>query len=337
MSLEDAWALKQADAGECGVTAEAVEPQHERGRVVWVFAAGFFFAAAVAQTATLFVRTLVGSSSQMLYDSLGLDIAQFVRAALSLACGVLLINRRTRDAACGLALSLTLIDDSRYFWKLRPSTLTTEYDALGIWLSWGVFALQSLGAVAVVVLLVRRQARRGARQRRADRIVAVLLGFSGAVLWAISNPLASNRVTVGSVSGGSGRPRQCCSWTQVDSWNHVAIVLSAVTMIALALVAATVRAKARAAGFLFGLALAPLGDVAWSITSSIAPMPSLYGFHYRQYISASVTVADTPAAGFWIGLAGIVLIAAAGAFRLLLGPREDRYLVPELTGTPPIG
>ena len=107
-------------------------------------------------------------------------------------------------------------------------------------------------------------------------------------------------------------------------------------MIALALVAATVRAKARAAGFLFGMALASLGDVVWSITSSIAPMPSLYGFHYHQYISPFLTVTDTPAAGFWIGSLGIVLIAAAGASRLLLGPREDRYLVPELTGTAPI-
>ncbi|HEU5425571.1 MAG TPA: hypothetical protein VFU74_01795 [Actinocrinis sp.] len=335
MSTDDAWAVReQSQPGrtEDGVAAEAIGKQREPDHLAWLIAGALFLCVGAAQLAMLFVRTSIGSTSQMLYDSLAFDVVQGLRSALFLGCGMLLINRRTREAACGIALSAALIADIRYFWKLRPSTVTREYGAIGAWLSGAVFVLQSAGAVAVLVLLIRRRTARGARQRRTDRIVALLLGFTGAVLWATSNPLAWYRIRFGSASGYAGRTDACCSWTQVDSWDRVAIVLGGLSMIVLAFVAATVRAKARAAGLLFGMALVPLGDVAWSITSSIAPMPSFYGFHYRQYLSPSVTVTDTPMPGFWIALIGVVLIAAAGACRLLLGSREERYLVPELTG-----
>ncbi|HEU5353091.1 MAG TPA: hypothetical protein VFU65_01440 [Actinocrinis sp.] len=309
--------------------------------MAWLVAGVLFLLGGLAEAAALFARTLGGSTNQHVYESLGLLVGQCVKAVILLACGVLIMNRRTRDTACGLALGVVLIVDTNSFWRLRPSRLSSEYDALGISVSLANFALQAAGAIVVLVLVIRqrtrrtghtRRTRRGAPQRRADRVAAVLLGFGGAVLLTISNLLTSYRLTLGTIFGGPQRSQECCSWAQNDGWNHVAVVLGGTAMIALALLAATVRAKARAAGLLFGMALVSIPDVALTFASSVAPKQTFLGFHYRQFVGSDITLSFTPTAGFWIELVGMLLIAGAGICRLLLGPREDRYLVPELTG-----
>jgi len=335
MSTDDAWAIRQPVAGEY-ITTGAPRGQRENNRVAWLTAAVLFIAAGLAELAALLARTQLGPTTQPLYESAGTIVGQGIKAAVLVGCGALLRNRKTRDAACGLALGLVLIVDTNYFWKLRPSRLSREYDALGIWLSLAVLVLQTAGALVVLVLVVRQRAHRRGRQRRVDRVVAVLLGFIGAVLWVASNVLASYRLGVGTIFGGVQHSETCCSWAQNDGWNHLAVVLGGIAMIALALVAATVRAKARAAGFLFGMALVAFADVAVSVVSSLAPEPTFLGFHHRQLVGPSVIVTFTPTAGFWVELFAMLLLGAAGAFRLLLGPRMDRYRVSELTGSAPL-
>lgn len=336
MSTDDAWAIRQPDAGEY-ITTDAIRGRRESNQAAWLVAAALFIAAGLAEIATLFAHTQLGPRTQPLYESIGPIVGQGIKAAVLVGCGALLRNRKTRDAACGLALSIVLIVDTNFFWKLRPSRLSREYDALGIWLSLAVFVLQTTGALVVLILVIRQQAHRRGRQRRADRVAAVLLGFTGAVLWVASNALTSYRLGVGTVFNGVQHSETCCSWAQNDGWNHVAVILGGIAMIALALVAATVRAKTRAAGFLFGMALVPFGDVVVSVVSSLAPEPTFLGFHYRQLVGPSVIVTFTPTAGFWVELLAMLLLGAAGAFRLLLGPRTDRYRVSELTGSAPLG
>jgi hypothetical protein len=208
MSTDDVWAVKQASAGPGNRRQEALPdaaaPRPDSpNRAAWRVAAGLFILASAALAAVQFTQvTGFGPRREPYYDYLGRDAYEAVRGLALLVCGALLMVRRTRVPACGLALGITGVWLARYFFVLRPSSLKA-FDGLGATLTVGAFAGAVAGALVVLVLLVRTE-RPGTGPRRAGtgRIVAAAAGLSGAVLLPISYLLPWERFEAGTVSGG---------------------------------------------------------------------------------------------------------------------------------------
>lgn len=370
---EDAWAVPEPDAGQrvaaaasagagagadTDPLADAVpqatlfggDPQfpitaprvREPDRIAWLVAALLVLAAGIVEAAFLFAHTSGTEVRLPLNDSIDLDIDEGSRALMLITIGVLLLLRRTREAASGLALGLAAIWVARYFYMLRPSTLSQGIDTLGVGLFIAAFVLMAAGAVSVLTLTFVRRARATdrqrsrRRQRRPDRIAAVLLGFGGAFLCAIGALLAWVKASIGTTATGVTRTVSCCSWSEDDTWIKTAVVIGGVVIVVLAVFAATIRSKAFAAGVLFGVALLPIVEVLRVIVYGIFPAQSFYGIYASRAIMDITHVSISGDAGFWVGLTGVVLIAAAAVCRLVLGQREDRFQVPELTGAAPI-
>ena len=90
------------------------------------------------------------------------------------------------------------------------------------------------------------------------------------------------------------------------------------------------RSKIRAAGVLLGLVAAGTPAVLTSVVNFIAPMPTLYGIHYRRLIGPEIKVVASPVGGFWLGIAALLMLCLAAISRLTLGPRKAAYPQNEL-------
>ena len=310
----------------------------EPDRIAWLVAAGLCLVAGVVEAAFLFAHT-VGPLRLPLNNSVGIGVDEGSRVLALIICGVLLFFRRTREVASGLVLGIAAIWAARYFYTLRPARLSRGIDALGVSLFLAAFGLMVAGAIMVLTLVIRQRSRvtgSTRRQGRPDRVAAVVLGELGAMFWITGTLLTWEKIGVGTVSQGIERTESCCRWSQVDGWNQSSIVIGGVVFLILAVFAATIRAKALAAGLLFGIVVLPLADVLRVVITTVAPMPSFYGIRYSPEIMSFAKVTVSADVGLRIGLVGIALIAAAAVSRLLLGQRKDRYQVPELTGSAPI-
>lgn len=330
-------AAPQAAAFSGGAHFPAAFPRvREPDRTGWLVAALLLLVAGVVEAAILFAHTKGAEIRVPLNDSPAVDVDEGSRALVLITCGVLLLLRRTREVASGLVLGVAAIWVARYFYTLRPSYLTRGVDTLGAVLLVAAFVLLVAGAISVLTLTFVRRARAGARersqssprrQRRPDRIAAVLLGFGGAALCAVSGPLAWEKFSIELTDMAITRTESCCSWSQVDGWNKTAVVTGGVMVIVLAMFAATIRAKMFAAGMLLGAALLPAIDVLRLVVIGLTPVQSFYGIRGSQHLAAMNRLAVSGDVGFWVGVAGVVLIAAAAVCRLLLGWRQDRFSI----------
>jgi hypothetical protein len=78
---------------------------------------------------------------------------------------------------------------------------------------------------------------------------------------------------------------------------------------------------------LLGAALLPAIDVLRLVVIGLTPVQSFYGIRGSQHLAAMNRLAVSGDVGFWVGVAGVVLIAAAAVCRLLLGWRQDRFSI----------
>lgn len=301
----------------------------------WLTAGILLLIAGVLQAAVLLANSNNGVFVESGYYSLGLDVIYGVRAATMVACGALIFVRRTREFGGGLTVGFALVFVTNHMWQLDPTWLKFEANRFGTWLAYGVFALVFASAVIVlIVLLPRRRDRVGERrtraERRLDRIVAVALGFTGALLWTIATLLGWLRLGEGTPTGGVDQVSECCSWAQDNGLKQVGILVGGAMAIVLALFAATLRSKIRAVGLLLGVVAAGLSDVLSQVASQIAPMQTVYGFHYRQIVPAGLRIVVTGAGGFWLALAAMLILCGAAVSRLMLGPRKAAYPQNEL-------
>ena len=332
MSEGDVWSIREPSAAGYprSVGVRPVLPP-DPDYLAWLTVGVFFLIAGVLHAAVLFTRAhMVAGSVGPAYETIAIDAVFGARIVVMLGCGALLLVPRARALAGGLAVGFGLTLLSGYFWQLRPSNLRSQLYGLGSWLLVGAFALVTAATIIVLVVLLRRRERvsdaRTAAERRADRVAAVALGFAGAALWWIATTLTWYRIGL-SGSGGSGilTTDECCSWSQDDGWKQVGILVGGATILVLALFAATVNSKLRAAGLLLGVVAASLQDVVLSAITQIAPMPTLYGIHYRQLIPGDINIVSTATAGFWLSLVAVLLLSVAAVSRLALGPRKAAY------------
>ena len=322
--------------GSLGYPAFPVMPNRPRdpADLAWLTAGVLFILAAVLQAAMLFSSTHKPSGDEPLYDTVGFDVDFGVGVILMLACGALLLQRSAREPVGGFAVGFGLFTSVGGFSQLRPSRARADFGGLGAWLLDGVFTLIVAATVIVVIVLLRRRERvsdgRTWGERRVDRVIVVLLGLTGAVLWSISFLLTSRRIVVGSISSHVDRTYECCTWSQNDGWKQVAIPAASVTIVVLALIAATLRSKLRAAGMLAGVVACGLSTVASALVNRIAPLPALYGVHYRQQLPLDITIGYSVLTGFWVAVVGMLLLSAAAIARLALGARKAAYPPNEL-------
>jgi hypothetical protein len=341
MSEGDVWEVQEPRAagdiaGPPPAPSIVLERPRDTGFLAWVIAGILFLAAGVLQAATLFtdsrqVTGVVGPG----YETVAFDVVFGIRTVVMLACGVLLLVSRVREFAGGLAVGFGLELLAGYFWQLRPSTVTSLFVGHGWWLLVGAYSALAMGTVIALVVLLRRRERvreqRTGAERRVDRVAAVSLGFAGAVFWWIAAALTWYRLSVTLSSGGSPLSRECCSWSDDDGWKQVGILAGGATIVVLALFAATARSKLRAVGLLLGAVAAGLQDLAVVIAIQVAPMPTMYGIHYRRVLPAdSGSIAGTGTPGFWLALIGLLLLSGAAVTRLALGSRKAAYPQNEL-------
>ncbi len=341
MSEGDVWSVHEPQtAADAEGVGSGAAPQVSLGRpqdpdyAAWLIAGVLFLLAGVLQAAVLFVDTRSLSGSEPVYDSIAFDLEFGMGAAALLACGTLLLVRRARELAGALATGLGLAVLTGYFWQLRPSKLKSLLGGHGSWLLVGTYTMLALGTVTVLTVVLRRRERvvesRTKAERRADRVVAVVLGFGGAVFGCIAGALAWYRFGVGPASGGGIQSTfECCSWSQADGWMQSAVLANGATIVVLALFAATARSRFRAAGLLLGVVMAGLPDFAIAVAVQVAPLPTFYGIHFRQQFPDTIAV-GTATPGFWLGLIGLLLLSAAAVTRLALGSRTAAYPQNEL-------
>lgn len=339
MSEGDAWSAPDSGGapGSAAYAAYPAMPKQPRDPdyVIWLSASVLFLVAGLLQAIMLLVHGhQITGTLEPLYDSVGFDVDFGVKALFMIACGVLLLNRRTREWAGGFAVGFGLFTLADYFWRLRPAELKSDFVTLGSWLYVAVYALGAAASVVALVALLRRRRTvgdaRSRAERRVDRLVVVVLVFVAAVLWMVGTSLAWNRIGVGTGSGGIQHTEECCSWSQDNGWKQTAIVVGAITALALALFAATLNSKLRSTGVLFGIVAAGLPSVVSSVLTAIAPLPTAYGVHYRDFIPADTRIVVTVTTGFWTGVAALLLLCAAAVSRLALGARKAAYPQNEL-------
>jgi hypothetical protein len=319
---------------------------------LWLSVAVLEAAAAVTQVVFLFAHSEGVTRLQSNYEFGAVDAYYGIRALLFFGCAALLLARRSRRLAAGIALSLGAGSLAFYFGTLRPSVFDGRADRLALWMGAGALVFTVLAGLLTLLALVReaRPARRAAavpqvgpfayapppaavrrQQARSERVTAVVAGFAGAVLLALGRFTDTFQVTISSGGSIGDHTVRCCGWSQVGGWEQAQLAVGSAATLLLAVLAATLGARTVAAGMLAGLVLLPLSDVAQTVAVAVAPAQSIYGFDAlssNPFLRSGV--AASPAAGFWLLLIGIGALAGAALARLLMGPRENPY--PELAG-----
>jgi hypothetical protein len=317
----------------------------EADRVLWLVTAGLLLIAGVVQLAFLVTRSVALAPNLPNYDFLALDAFYGLRALVLLGCGVLLLGRRSRELAAGMALGIAGISLARYFVTVvHPSDMTRRNFVGGYWIGVASYVLSLLAGLVTLIAVLRRPApaapaapalRTTRRQSRSDRLVAVTAGFAGAVLWFIGECLDAYEVDVRSVSTGVGQAQRCCALSgRLTTWERGELVASGIALVALAVFAATLRSKSLGAGVVIGAVLIPLSDVVQALVIAAAPLPAVYSVHYQRFIGTLLTVDAKVVEGFWLTLVGLLVLTGAAAFRLR-GARDNPY--PELGAGPPVG
>src|SRR5258708_3701522 len=347
MSTDDAWALPETSAAGYGAPVAYIQTgkAQDAQRTLWLIVAGLFLVAGAAEFALLFVRSSNTLAGGLGYEYLAVDAYYGLRAVVLLACGTLLLVRRTRELASAMAVGIALIWLTQYFYALRPATIARASHFADEWFYLASFALAVIGGVLALAAVSRRGARTaadadpggdpgtvtrtgthtGPGQSMADRSVAVLVALAGAGLWILAQALAWQQFVLHTAQAGTINGARCCTWSQLGGWEHGSIIAGGLTALVLAAFGAMLRSKTRAAGLLLGLLLIPLSEVAENVVCVIAPMPALYSVNYRRLVGDSISLDYHVLAGFWLGTAGLVLFAVAALLRILLARRGDPY------------
>jgi hypothetical protein len=297
----------------------------EPNRALWLIVAALFLVAGLTQIVYLLAHSETFLPGQPNYELLAIDAYYGLRAVLMFACGALLLNRRTRELAAGLALSVSALSLAFYFGTLRPSVITGTGDRLAIYMGVGATVIITVAGIVAFVAVVRerREGRVYGRQSRVDRVVAVAAAFFGAMILFAGECTDTYRVALQTTLGDESV--QCCGWSKMSSWRAAELLVGAAVTLVLAVFAATLRSKKFAAGLLFGTTVLPLSPVAQVVALSAAPLQSLYGFHYTSSPLIPKWVTGSPVAGFWLQLFGVLLLVSAAVARLLLGRRRNPY------------
>lgn len=298
----------------------SAEPSVEPGDIadpaaesLWarLFAGWFLLAGGLSGLAAPFAV----SGGSWAYRSVVLDL-DFAAADGSLVViGVLLLMNRARSLTVGMAVGFTAVSAVRNLDVFRTdfSHLLPAVDYFPL----GRFLATVLGGICLTgITRTTRGARRAVPhdQVRGARIAAMVVGAVGGVCWFVGDCLAWNTTTVTPPGGinGEGLPQTttCCTFSEVDFWSKANILGICAVILALAVAAAAVRSRRRGAGMVLAAAVATLPNVFEAVYLRTSPTNTLPGTTW-------VTVSLLP--GFWITVAGIVILAVAGVLRLAAG------------------
>ena len=354
MTTDDSWAVPEAreetgaqvaepvsqpaqptahygDFGSAGAGITGKRPGRITSDLLLRTASGLLIGSALTKVWSLF--THVGINPPQYEYTSELARSAYVLILIFVAA-VLLLLPRTREVAQGAVIAFAVILLSRDFRELRPSALNAQQGRSAHWAVDAGFVL-TVGAAVLVVIRILGEARSPRdRQSRADRIVAVLGGLVGAVLWFVATLLDSVRATERAGPAAPAVTAGCCGWTHTGDWNRAVFIATGVALLLLALLAATGRSRPRAVGLILGTALLLAADLLDTTVQLIAPVASTFGAtRVDQAARQGFELTMSPLAGYWIAVLALLLFAVVAALRYALAPRRAPY--PQLRPAPP--
>lgn len=111
------------------------------------------------------------------------------------------------------------------------------------------------------------------------------------------------------------------------------MITSGVALLALAVLAAIGRSRARSFGLLLGAVLFLADEVVDLAVQMIAPASSAAGMDRAASVTASgFEFTADPLPAFWVGALGIAILAVVAVLRLVLAPRRPAF--PEIRPRP---
>jgi hypothetical protein len=244
------------------------------------------------------------------------DAESVVFAALTIACGALVLYARSREfglclTCCVGALLVASVPD------FRPSTFLGPN---GESLQW-VLVLSDVcvGAAAAISIgpLRRRTPERAASMTvdiaavRRRRVLVPALGLPAVTIGVIASFFDTNTLRYGPLSDDWSIT--CCAVQRLDHWYQVGAIVSDVAVLAFVLLATRTPSRTRATAWLAGPALCGLSGVAFFTAEKLWPAQSIVGLGRTNLLDGGAEL--TLGIGYWLALLGL---AAFGAGALLL-------------------
>jgi hypothetical protein len=349
MTDADPWAVASSAAHDPEIEQYPNAPatQQTRGRIPrWIALACF---AAIAALNVVWALQPYGGSDgfaeqafgqQHEYDFPGILAENATFFLASLVCVVLLALRRTRSFATGFGIGFCALWFATVFMELRIPHADPLLTTLG---QWCIVLSQALALPALICLVsaVLREkepppAQRPAGSLRAQRRIVLLVGVVAAAAWIIGVELAWVRTNLSllldpGTDPGSAANTTCCSFSQATGYHKIDLICGAVMLLLLVVGAAVGRSTERGAAILAGLLVQPLTLLLVVAVQVLFPLEYLLGLQNPLFgqglpIDYSAGVTYSPLIGYWLALAGFVLLACAMAARAVAGRRgQARY------------
>ena len=344
MSTDNPWALVgEENNGTLPATAAAslpaanLEAPGGPSPALSKVAAAILIAGSAAMLGTFFTHN---GLQPIAYDFPAGDAYYGMRALCLLATACLLLNRRTREFGSGAALGIAVIWLALHFSSLGPVVNFPKQDRWNELLYLASYAAALISAILVTVSVLKNRASVVGDSSRAARLTVALTGTIAAVASFIGSTMNWERSSVSIVSSLPGlnippKTSDCCTFAMQSSTEKAQLIASGVAVLALVVIAVVTRSRALGAGLIIGAVFVMLSEVAQTVAQTVAPIQSLRGIQASDAFS-NVNLTTVPLPGYWIAVAGLLLLVLSATLRILHGARRQPYAAHPITEQPMI-